>query len=159
MKTLQIDEKNAMKLYKSASDEFKTTLEDTFGKDFFQIDVLDRIKTYEDAQEETGRPDVPKFSEVPEDLRKFFQSFYKVIVINEALNEGERFDIYDNTVNRYYTWFRTNGSPSGFAFDGSYCANAAAAAGSGSRLCLKSEKIANYVGNQFVNEYRELLDS
>lgn len=43
MKTLQIDEANARKLYPKATEAFKTMLEDSFGKDFFSQKITDRI--------------------------------------------------------------------------------------------------------------------
>lgn len=41
MKTIQISESNARRLYKEAPPEFKMILEDTFGKDFFSEDPAD----------------------------------------------------------------------------------------------------------------------
>ncbi|MCL2651558.1 MAG: hypothetical protein FWD60_11115 [Candidatus Azobacteroides sp.] len=52
-----------------------------------RTEVTERIKTFEDALKETGRPDVPEFSDVPEDLRDYFKAQYKEIVITDALNE------------------------------------------------------------------------
>lgn len=54
MRTLQISEKKAMELYNNGSDELKTVLEESFGKEFFQRKITDRIKTYEDACAELG---------------------------------------------------------------------------------------------------------
>ena len=117
MKTLQINEKKAKMLYKTASPELKTILEETFCKELF--DPKANVKTFADALEATERPDVPQFLDLPEDLRKFFGAVYKVVVINEALNDSKRFDLYDSSVKRHYKWYRPNGSPSGFAFFGS----------------------------------------
>lgn len=144
-------------LYKS-SDEFKTALETTFGKEFFNQDITERINGWEDMLAETGRPDVPAFSDVPEDLRPYFKAVYKNVVMVEAYNEGERMDIYNSNRYRHYPWFRTNGSPSGFAFFVSPYASTAAHAGSGSRLSLKSEKLANIVGTKHKDICREMLE-
>lgn len=116
MKTLQIDERKARGLYRTASVEFKQTLIDTFGKDFFEQDVADRINDLKDCFTETGRPETPAFSDVPEDLRDYFKSLYSLIVITEAYNEGEKMDIYNKNINRHYPWFSPNGSPSSFGF-------------------------------------------
>lgn len=43
MKQLKIDEKEALKLYKEASKEFKIVLENTFGKEYFNQDVTDKV--------------------------------------------------------------------------------------------------------------------
>lgn len=45
MKNLQISEANARKLYQTAAPEFKQTLEDTFGKEFFAQHVTDPINS------------------------------------------------------------------------------------------------------------------
>jgi hypothetical protein len=122
--------------------------------------ITDRIKTYQDAQRETNRPDVPYFLDAPEDLREFFQSLYKVIVINEALNEGTKLDIHDISVNRYYPWFFNGmGSPSGFAFRDACYGRSCADAGGGSRLCLKNQELTKYAGLQFKDEYVKFLES
>ena len=48
-------------------------------------------------------------------------------------------------------------SPSSFAFNASGCDLVIALAGSGSRLALKSEELANYCGKQFVELWKEML--
>lgn len=63
-------------------------LEHLLGKNVFSENISDRIKTFEDALEETGRPNVPEFIDAPEDLRQYLQAQYKAVVIAEALNEG-----------------------------------------------------------------------
>ena len=156
MKTLQITESNARKLYKDASPEFKTTLEDTFGKDFFSQSITDRVKTYEDACAELG--------EIPlneaECLRLGFTKDEivrrKLITIGRALNEGWVGDIYSNDY-RYYPYFSTGSSPSSFAFYGTGCAYVFARAGSGSRLSYKTRELAKYSGVQFLDLWRELI--
>jgi len=117
-KELVINEANAKLYFKTASEDFKKELENTFGKAFFQSDITDRIKTLKDAFEVTGRPKTPKFNDVPADLRPFFQATYDIVVITEALNEGYRGNIYNEDENRYYPWFRPSGSPSSFRFGG-----------------------------------------
>ena len=154
MKTLQIDEKQAKTLYKTAMPELKQMLEEAFGEDFFN--VLAKVKTFADALAITGRPEVPPFSDVPEDLREFFKATYKVVVINEALNDGKRFDLYDSSVFRYYPWFKTKGSPSGFAFDVSGYVNTYAIAGSGSRLRVLSDEAATHIGKIFLEVWENV---
>jgi hypothetical protein len=157
MKQLQFDETKARSRYKSASPEIKEILEDTFGKEFFNESVEDRINSLEDALSETGRPSVPDFSCVPEDLRPFFQSTYKCVVIAEALNEGKRFDIYNESNYRHYPYFRNNGSASAFGLNFTHGAAAISDAGSGSRLAFLDSKIAKIAGEKFKNEFRDML--
>ena len=119
--------------------------------------IQDKIKTFEDAMEATGRKDIPDFSTFPEDMRKHFEAMFKMVVIVEALNEGWKPDVCDGNVYRWFPWFVPNGSPSSFAFRGSVYDDAAACAGSGSRLALKSEGLADYCGKQFVELWKEML--
>lgn len=159
MKTLQLSGQKARSLYKSGSNEMKELLEENFGKDFFNQDVTDRIDEWEDMMAETGRPDVPEFSDVPEDLRPYFKSVYRNVVMVEAYNGGERMDIYNSSKYRYYPWFATNGSPSAFAFYGSDCEHSYANAGSGSRLSFIKKEHAIHAGKKHTKIFREMLES
>ena len=116
--------------------------------------IIERIKTFVDAMEATGRKEVPDFSSLPEDMRKHFEALFKMVVIVEALNEGWQpvWDIYSEA--KYYPWFDM--SPSSFAFGGSYYAFEVAAAGSGSRLKLKSRELAEYCGGQFKDIWKDI---
>ena len=157
MKHLQIDEQKARTRYKSASPEIKEILEDTFGKDFFNVSVEDRINSLDDALSETGRPSVPDFDCVPEDLRPFFKSAYKCVVIAEALNEGKRFDLYNESEYRHYPYFRNNGSASAFGLVVTCYGGTDSYAGSGSRLAFIDSKRAKIAGEKFKNEFRDML--
>jgi len=157
MKAIELKQRNVLKAYSEANSDGKKMLENLIGKEVFKQDITDRVKTYEDSLEETGRPNVLNFGEVPEDLVPFFHSLYRVIVEIEALNEGEKMDIYDSSKYRHYPYFKCNGAPSGFAFDGSTCGNTYASAGGGSRLSLKSEKLSNFFGKQFLKDMQDFL--
>ena len=116
--------------------------------------IQDKIKTFEDAMEATGRKDIPDFSTFPEDMRKHFEAMFKMVVIVEALNEGWKPD-WDNWGERkYYPWFDM--SPSSFAFHVSFCDHTGAYAGSGSRLKLKSRELAVYAGEQFKDIWKDI---
>lgn len=145
-------------LYKS-SDKVKSALESVLGKEFFSQDITERINGWKDMLEETGRPDVPEFSDLPEDLRDHFRKYYRVIVMNEAYNEGEKMDIYDSRRLRHYPYFFTEDGPSGFAFRNSFCVCTSADAGSGSRLALKSENLSKVTATKHPDIYREWLES
>ncbi|MFH1121772.1 MAG: hypothetical protein V1775_18270 [Bacteroidota bacterium] len=117
--------------------------------------VTERIKTFEDAQRETGRPDVPEFLDVPEDLREYFKAHYKMAVIAEALNEGHKANWEDNNEQKWFPWFRM--SSSGFAFGATVCCCSTTAAGYGTRLCFKSDELATYAGKQFIEIWNDIL--
>lgn len=116
--TLNVDKKNALKAWREADNKGKQMLENLYGKEIFaNQNVMDRIKTFEDAMEETGGKGVPDFSDLPKDMRRHFIALYKMEVITEALNEGWKADWDNSDENKYYPYFIM--SPSSFAFDDS----------------------------------------
>ena len=119
------------------------------------MSIIERIKTFEDAMQATGRKEVPDFSSFPEDMRKHFEALFKMVVIVEAMNEGWKPDWDNYNEYKYYPWFDM--SPSSFAFLDSLCDCVCARAGSGSRLALKSEQLAVYCGKQFLELWKEML--
>jgi hypothetical protein len=134
MKQLKIDEKEALKLYKDASKEFKIVLENTFGKEYFNQDITDKVHDIDSLCE---------FLEIDEDELFIFPKNTKnkherminacniLPKIAEVYNEGVVLD-WDNT-NQYkylpylsfsgsfravvhsYVWHCLLGSPVGFA--------------------------------------------
>lgn len=157
MRTLQISEKKAMELYKNGSDELKTVLEESFGKEFFQRKITDRIKTYEDACAELGIYSLDEAKLMDFGLTKHDIAYQKLATVVKALNEDWTPDVCDSSVYRWYPWFKTNGSPSSFAFGGSSYGSADADAGSGSRLCLKSNELSDYCGKQFIDLWKQFI--
>lgn len=153
MKTLQIDEKNARALYKGASKEFKATLEDTFGKEFFSGKITDRIKTFEDACVELFIEPEEVLIDLQGSASADEVAYRKLKVIAAALNEGWSPDWKDSSEYKYYPWFEYSRSASGFVCSYSYYANADASIGS--RLCFKSSDLAKYAGTQFIDIYNK----
>lgn len=157
MKTLQLSEQKARELYRSGSKELKTVLEESFGKDFFSQDVTERVKTYLDACHELGRGPLNEEKLLELGLTEHDIAYQKLAIVTEALNGGQKLNVCDANVERWYPWFKLNGAPSSFAFRDSYCDLACAVAGSGSRLCLKSEKLSNYCGKQFIDLWKQFI--
>jgi hypothetical protein len=116
--------------------------------------ITELVKSFEDARNMTGRPDVPDFSNLPTDMRKHFEAQYKMIVIAEALNEEwiPDWDNYDEY--KYCPWFEM--SPSSFAFDDSYYGYACAVAGGGSRLKFRTRELAEYAAKQFIDIWKDI---
>ena len=157
MITLQISEQQDRKMYSTASKELKEILEVSCGKEVLSGNIMDRVKTFEDACKELGRQPYNVDSLMKLGLTKNDIAYQKMVVIVEALNEGWKPDVCNSDVERWYPWFKPNGSPSSFAFDDSLCGYGSACAGSGSRLALKSEQLANYCGKQFIELWKEML--
>ena len=121
------------------------------------VPVTERVKTFKDACKVLGREPYDEEQLAKLGLPKNDIAYLKMVVIVEALNEGWKPDVCNREVERWYPWFRTNGSPSSFAFVGSLYDVEGASAGSGSRLALKSEQLASYCGKQFLELWKEIL--
>ena len=155
MKTLQIDEKKAKELYKTASQEFKITLEDTFGKDFFIGDITDKIKTVEDAynvysiNRETIKYQLElktHDNDIVEDLMLFNDLYF----ITKALNEGWEYKENDKGYSPYYS------SSAGVSLC-VYVSASAVSAHFGNLLIYKSQKLGSYSLNQFKPLWKKFL--
>jgi hypothetical protein len=155
MNTLSISKRDARKAYESTNEKGRELLEHLLGADIFSEKITDRIKTLEDALEETGRPGVPEFNEAPKDFRPYLQAHYKAVVIAEALNEGWKADYTNGDQRKWFPWFRAGSS--GFAFYVTHSVCSYPSAGSAARLCLKSEELATYAGEQFKDIYEVLI--
>jgi hypothetical protein len=158
MQTLKLDNDKARRLYPSAAPEFKTILEDSFGKDFFSQKVADRVKTFEDACNELGIDSTTAIPEVATDpLQKDERSIWaycKLIIIAKALNEGWVPNWKDSSQYKYYPWFDLS-SGSGLSCNDYGRRNSDS--GVGSRLCFKSRELAEYAGKQFKDIYTEFF--
>ena len=137
MKTLQISEKNARKLYATASPEFRTTLEDTFGKDFFSKNVTDRISTYQDACDELDEQPINEQEMKKNGFTDDEIVYRKIKTITEALNEGWKADWKDENQKKWVPWFEV--SPSGFVFNNTNYNYSNPNAGNASQLCDKTK--------------------
>jgi len=155
MKQLQITEQNARRLYENATSEFKATLEDTFGKEFFSMKITDRIKTYEDACAEIGEMPLDEKALKAIGFTDDEINYRKLKTIGKALNEGWVPDWTNTSESKWQPYFKL--SSGAFVFDGT-CYNCSYAyAGYGSRLCFKSDELATYAGKQFTDIYKGFM--
>ena len=132
--TLNINKANALDAFRNADAKSKELLKRLFGTDVFSENVMDRVKSLDDALAETGRPNTPEFADVPEDLRPYFKAQYNAIVITEALNEGWKADFKDGNQKKWLPWFNST-SPAGFSFHDTYYGNSNPNAGHAAHLC------------------------
>lgn len=156
MKSLQITESNARKLYKDAAPEFKTTLEDTFGKEYFSKKVTD-CETYEEVCRFIGESPVNE-----EELKRigFTQDeidYRKLKQITRAYNDGWVADYNDENQQKWCPWF-DNFSLSGARFDYSDYGFSYAHAGRAARLCFKDEATSNAAGRRFTDLYARFIN-
>lgn len=119
--------------------------------------ITDRIKTFEDACRERNKaPEEIRISGIgltDEDL-KGPTSFYKLQVINKALNGDWIPDFSDKNQPKYYPWFEYKAG-SGFGLISVVISYASTFVGS--RLCFKTRELAAYAATQFVKEYNDFL--
>lgn len=152
MATLTIDDKTARKIYPSAIPELKAILDDSFPANFFSQKITDRIKTFEDACEALNiDEEADCFTEGdPDEI-----AYKKLKIIARALNEGWKPNWKNSQEYKWSPWFYMD-SP-GFRFSDSFCSNSDSFTAGGSRLCFKSEELANYAGKQFLKLYETWL--
>jgi hypothetical protein len=120
---------------------------------------MKKIKTFEDACEalNLNPAALPDVSMLPEENQKSVIALYKLSIIIKALNEGWYPDWKNTSKPKWYPYFEANAS--GFGFSLTYYGRwtTAAAADCGSRLCLKSDELAEYAGTEFIELYNDLL--
>jgi len=114
-----------------------------------------KITTFEEILQVTGRPAVPEFNELPEDLRAQHQNHYMQICIAEAANDGVKLDWNNPNQKKYVPYFWC--SPSGFSFHGTNYNASDANAGDASRLCFVKREHAAHAGITFLPIYSDAL--
>ncbi|MCC6867049.1 MAG: hypothetical protein IT280_12915 [Ignavibacteria bacterium] len=128
------------------------------GAETVPVDIKERVKSYEDACAVLGLN--PKELQVEvsgfgSDTRAII-AHSKLIVIARALNEGWTPNWSDGNEYKYYPWFKYD--TAGFGFSCTYYGGWNAGTGVGSRLCFKTEALAEYAGKQFIEIYNEFLN-
>ena len=122
------------------------------------MDIKDKVKSFEDACKLLDiTPSVPEVKGIPEKYQKPLIANYQLMVIAEALNEGWSPDWSNGEWDKWYPWFDMDNSSSAgrVSFGGSDFQRSISDVGS--RLCFKSEELADYAGTQFLELYRELF--
>lgn len=155
MKTLQISQPDALRVYENASTKEKKTLKKQFGKQIFIGDITDKVKSFKDACKVLGMDAVlPDVSVIPKEDQKAIIDYYKVIIIARALNGDWTADWEDSSQKKWYPWFKMK---SGFGLSDTAYDFTRTGAHVGSRLCFKTEKLALYAGTKFEKYYKNFL--
>ena len=122
------------------------------------MNIIEKVKSFEDACKLLDiTPSVPVVTGIPEKYQKPLIANYQLMVIAEALNEGWTPDWSNGEWDKWYPWFNMNDSSSAGRFSFNAAVNRSSASLVGSRLCFKSEALADYAGTQFLELYRELF--
>jgi len=160
MDTLQVLKSNAIAAYKRGTPSEKILLATLFGEKNLFTDITDRVKTFEDACEVLGINDEKSSGDVNIHIHdiskdaKSIEAYCKLIIIARALNEGWTPDWNDTNQYKWFPWFKMK---AGFGFSHSGCVRWPANTNVGSRLCFKTEALAEYAGKQFESIYNDFL--
>jgi hypothetical protein len=156
MKTLKISEQDAKKYYLTASDEFKTVLESTFGKEFFNQKITDRVKCWQDVVdilEEQGEDVVLPYKVAKTKQQKSINAVYKIQCITKVLNEGWEPDFSNSNESKYYPWFEYK--KSGWSLHYVVCHFVCAHFPFG--CYYKTRDLVEYSSKVFIDIYKEYL--
>ena len=185
--TIEIKKSNVLASYEEArkanAAAYMKFLENLFGKELFKPkDVRDRIKTFEDAMMALGEehPLVREWH-LGENLSPDLEAYLQLRVIVAALNEGWEPQFTEDE-ERYYPWHwlytrkeidnmeaselkernmvsteKYQTDYAGLASARSHSTPSTSAAYVGSRLCLKSDALAEYCGKQFTDIWADFL--
>ena len=118
--------------------------------------ITEKVKSFEDACQILNiEANLPQVEMLPENHKKAIIAHYKLIIIAEALNEGWKPDWDNDDEWKYYPWFDMEGSSSGVGFSYYVYANWSTSSHVSSRLCFKSRELAKYIGETFIDLYKD----
>lgn len=105
MSEIKITTEKVREAYKKGNDCVKSVLHNLFGEDVCAPkNVMDRVKTFEDACIETGT-DIQAFNEMTKNLDEHVVTYMKLSIIVKALNEDDKFPYFTKDEWRYYPYF------------------------------------------------------
>lgn len=157
METLQSKKEEVLSAYNEGDSGVRKVLEQLFGKQNLNpVKITDRVKTLDDALKICPPTENMKilldYNGTDEDMLAA-KAFLQLTLIAKALNEGWTPDWNNDDEYKYFPFFRLSGSglvyyDFGYALTFTYV---------GSRLCFKSEELAEYAGKQFESIYKTYL--
>ena len=115
------------------------------------LSITDQVKTFADIERISGKQIIRREDETDDEL-----AYRQVKLIAEVYNEGEVLNPLDTDQWKYFPWFIIS-KKSGFGLSYGDVGNWYACTDVGSRLCFKSEELAEDAGNKFIEIYTQLL--
>jgi hypothetical protein len=158
METVSVNIKDLKTAYEKANKSGKEMLEVLHGKAMFQTNMMDQVKTFEDACNVLGIN--PKtitamsFCGALKAESKALLAQAKLIIIARALNQGWLPNWNDGNECKYYPWFKMG---AGFGFSGSFFDGTGSGTNVGSRLYFKTRELSDYAGKKFAGLYKDFL--
>ena len=185
-KELKINDKVALTAYNNTDANGRELLEHLFGKDIFHPKyVRDRIKTFNDAYHELGDKHelVRAYNNliVSNCMSNDIIAYSKLIIIAEALNEGWKPTFNNDEYIYYPALYRytkeeydelnenqkkelhfaglsgNNANADGVFFSNVNYMSSVSITNYASRIALKTRKLAEYCGKQFIDIWAEFL--
>jgi hypothetical protein len=156
-KTLQIEESTAREVYKKADTQLKSILEESFGKEFFEPKIQDRVKTIDDVLRilKLKKNQVIPYAKPKNKAQRSANAFALIPLIAKVLNGKDWIPDFLNTNQyKYYPWFRRTSG--GWVGDG-HSGGDVDVAHLGSGFYFKNSELALYAGNQFLEIYKDYL--
>lgn len=160
MKKLEVSRNAVVAAYRGSKSAEKEMLEHLFGREVFEAKITDLVKSYEDACDVLGiDPDgsLPDVSGCMPQDRKSIIAFHKLTIITRALNEGWEPDWTNSNENKWFNWWYVDTKTAGLGSAYSDYAPSLTDASVGSRLCFRTEALADYAAEQFMSLYGEYL--
>lgn len=144
-----------------ANEDEDINLFDYYTEEQEYQDICERVKTYADACDILGVPQLDEKAMLSAGFREDEIARRKLETITAALNEGWKPDFNNTDEYKYYPWFYIRPNHHG-AYAGLSCAAATYAASYtatnvGSRLCFHDYRTATYAGNTFMELYAKIL--
>ena len=122
---------------------------------------MKKIKTFQQACKALGiEPETPFTGNLERKDQLAIIAFYKLTIIARALNEGWKPNWSDWDEDKYFPVFRCKeGSKknAGFGFSYSDFGWSSTCTNVGSRLCFKTQELAEYAGKTFEKLYKQFL--
>jgi hypothetical protein len=118
--------------------------------------ITEKIKSFEDACAHLIiEPAIPQVDGLHPDMQKAIIAFYKLSIIIMALNEGWKPDWLNYNERKWFNRFYFSSADPVFVF--TLIAASSASAIIGSRLCFKTEELADYAAKNFKGLYEDYL--
>lgn len=183
---ITIKRENVLNAYKQSPEEHKVLLENIFGKEMFNPkNIIERVKTFEDAVAILGKYNkavIDYYALSNMNCADDILAFAKLKIITEVLNEGWK-PTFDEKEWRHYAWFYIytkaeydildddkkeacypiihSSNVSDISCDISYISGRRVSTASysycGSMLALKTQELAYYCANQFIDIWADFL--
>ena len=156
METTTINKSEARRLFPIAPDWMKTKLEKDFGKEIFLPNLIDRIRSLQDAYDEVDDATRRQYDrDHGYDLSDDILADIEAKLIAKAL-QGEWEANFEGNQKNWYPWFKFSAG-SGFDFSCSNFYYDYTFTNVGSRFCFKDEKTSDHFGRQFIEIHRRRL--